>query len=140
MQKKTKPFFNFFQPFFIYLFTFLINFLIFFFCFQKYIVLLNIIHSFDIPFLAKSIFLYHQILNSVLESFKQHKFQGAYINLNYFILLAFPIAKILELLAINHSSSKRMEIFASQLLKLSQVLVALQLAWVCTSPKLTWIT
>ena len=49
------------------------------------------------------------------------------------------LKKLLELLATNDSSSERRDIFVSVLLKLSLVLIVLQLAWVCTSPKLSWI-
>ena len=51
-----------------------------------------------------------------------------------------PFVKLLELLAIDHSSSVRRIIFVSQWLKFSHVLVVLQLAWVCTSPQFSWIT
>ena len=57
---------------------------------------------------------------------------------HYFDLLSF--ANLLELLVINHSSFGRRNIFVSRWLKLSPVLVALQLEWVRTSPQLRWIT
>ena len=47
---------------------------------------------------------------------------------------------ILKLLAINHSSSERRDIFVPRLLKLSHVLVVLQLAWVLISWELSSIT
>ena len=50
-----------------------------------------------------------------------------------------PFAILLDLLVINHSSSERMNIFVPWWLKLSCVLVVLQVAWVCTSPQLSWI-
>ena len=56
-----------------------------------------------------------------------------------FIIDLLPFAKLLELLAIDHSSSKRRIIFAPRWLKFSHVLVVLQLAWVRTSPQLSWI-
>ena len=49
-------------------------------------------------------------------------------------------AILLELLVINHSSSERRNTFVPRWLKLSCVLVVLQLAWVRTSPQLRWIT
>ena len=42
--------------------------------------------------------------------------------------LFITFAKLLELLAINHSSERR-DVFVPRLLKLSHVLVVLQLAW-----------
>ena len=57
-----------------------------------------------------------------------------------FIIDLLPFAKLLELLAIDHSSSKRRIIFAPRWLKFSHVVVVLQLAWVRTSPQLSWIT
>ena len=51
-----------------------------------------------------------------------------------------PFAKIVELLAINHSLSERRDNFVPQLMKLSHILVVLQLARVCISPQLSWIT
>ena len=51
----------------------------------------------------------------------------------------FFLKKLLELLATNDRSSEKRGIFVSLLLKLSLVLIVLQLAWVCTSPKLRWI-
>ena len=67
---------------------------------------------------------------------------------NFFIHNVFPpnnriccffLEKSWELLGINHSLSERRDIFVSQLLKLSHVLVVLQLAWVPTSLKLSCI-
>ena len=49
-------------------------------------------------------------------------------------------AKLLKLLVINHSSSKRRIIFVPWLLKFSHAPTVLQLAWVCTSAQLSWIT
>ena len=49
-------------------------------------------------------------------------------------------AILLELLVINRSSSERRNIFVPRWLKLYLVLVVLQLAWVHTSPQLSWIT
>ena len=57
-----------------------------------------------------------------------------------FVIDLLPFAKLLELLAIDHSSSKRRIIFAPRWLKFSHVVVVLQLAWVRTSPQLSWIT
>ena len=57
-----------------------------------------------------------------------------------FIIDLLPFAKLLELLAIDHSSSERRIIFVPRWLKFSHVLVVLQLAWVRTSPQLSWIT
>ena len=51
-----------------------------------------------------------------------------------------PFAILLELLVINHSSPERRNIFVLQWLKLSRLLVVLQLAWVHTSPQLSLIT
>ena len=51
-----------------------------------------------------------------------------------------PLVNLLELLVINHSSSKRRNIFVPRWLKLSRVMVVLQLPWVRTSPQLRWIT
>ena len=51
-----------------------------------------------------------------------------------------PFAILLELLVINHSSSERRNIFVPQWLKLSRVLVVLQIAWMRTSPQFSWIT
>ena len=51
-----------------------------------------------------------------------------------------PFAKLLELLAIDHSLSEKRIIFVPQWLKFSHVLVVLQLAWVRASPQLSWIT
>ena len=48
--------------------------------------------------------------------------------------------KLLKLLAINHSLSKRRNIFVPQLLKLSHFLVVLQLARVLNLLQLRWIT
>ena len=49
--------------------------------------------------------------------------------------------KLLELLAINHSFSERRIIFVPPLLlKFTHVLVVLWLAWVLTSPHLSWTT
>ena len=50
-----------------------------------------------------------------------------------------PLEKLLELLAINHSSSKRRIIFGHWLLNFSDVLVVLELAWVRTSRQFSWI-
>ena len=47
-------------------------------------------------------------------------------------------AILLELLVINHSLSERRNIFVPRWLKLSRVLVVLQLAWVRTSPQFSW--
>ena len=49
-------------------------------------------------------------------------------------------AILLGLLIINHSSSERRSIFVLGWLKLSRILVVLQLAWVRTSLYLSWIT
>ena len=57
-----------------------------------------------------------------------------------FIIDLLSFAKLLELLAIDHSSSKRRIIFAPRWLKFSHVVVVLQLAWVRTSLQLSWIT
>ena len=46
----------------------------------------------------------------------------------------------MELLAIDHSLSERKIIFVPWWLKFSHALVVLQLAWVRTSPQLSWIT
>ena len=51
-----------------------------------------------------------------------------------------PFTILLELLVIHYSSSERRKISVPRWLKLSFVLVILQLAWVCTSPQLSWIT
>ena len=51
-----------------------------------------------------------------------------------------PFTILLELLVNNHSSSERMNIFVSQWLKISRVLVLLKFAWVRTSSQLSWIT
>ena len=58
----------------------------------------------------------------------------------FLIIDLLPFAKLLELLAINHSSSKRRIIFVPRLLEFSHVMVALELAWVCTSMQLSWIS
>ena len=55
----------------------------------------------------------------------------------FLIIDLLPLAKLLELLAINHSSSKMRIIFVPRLLKFSHVLVALSLAWVRISPQLS---
>ena len=47
--------------------------------------------------------------------------------------------KLLELLAINQSSSERSDFFVPLLLKFFHVLVVLQLAWVHISSQLSWI-
>ena len=46
----------------------------------------------------------------------------------------FFLGKLLELLAINHSSSGRRDIFVLWLLKIFHALVILHFAWVHTSP------
>ena len=51
-----------------------------------------------------------------------------------------PFAILLVLLVINHSSSERRNFFVPLWLKLSHVLVVLQLTWMCTSPQSSWIT
>ena len=56
----------------------------------------------------------------------------------YIDLLLF--VNLLELLVINHSLSERRNIFVLWWLKLSCVLVILQLPWVHTSSQLIWIT
>ena len=103
--------------------------------FQKFL-LLNIIPSFDIPFLAIYIFI-------SLDPFGKSEttqISGCLHKPKLLRIIDFlPLAKLLELLALNHSLSKRMDTFVCQLLKLSHVLVALQLAWVRTSPQLSWI-
>ena len=72
------------------------------------------------------------------ESSKQGKFQSVYAKWCLIIDLL-PFAKLLELLAMNHSSSERRISFVPRLLKFSHVLVVLGLAWVRTSPQLSWI-
>ena len=52
----------------------------------------------------------------------------------------FFLGKLLELLAINHSSSGRRDIFVLWLLKIFHALVILHFAWVHTSPQLSWTT
>ena len=52
-------------------------------------------HLFDIPFLAKSIFLYHQILINVFDGSTLGKFQSACTNLNYFLFLTRSLCKTL---------------------------------------------
>ena len=52
----------------------------------------------------------------------------------------FFLGKFLEILATNHSLSKRRDIFVPQLLELPHVLIVLQLAWMHSSPQLSWIT
>ena len=106
------------------------------FSFQKFL-LLNIIPSFDIPFLAIYIF----ISLDPFGKFETTQISGCLHKPKLLRIIDFlPFTKLLELLAINHSSSKRMDTFVCQLLKLSHVLVALQLAWVHSSPQLSWIT
>ena len=51
-----------------------------------------------------------------------------------------PLAILLDLLVINHSSCERRNIFVPRWLKLSRVLVVLQLAWMRLFPQLSWIT
>ena len=60
-----------------------------------------------------NLFLYHQIHNNVFESSKEGKFQSAYRNRLFLIIDLLLFAKLLELLAINHSSSERRIIFCS---------------------------
>ena len=49
-----------------------------------------------------------------------------------------PLAILLDLLVINHSSCERRNIFVPRWLKLSRVLVVLQLAWMRLFPQLSW--
>ena len=50
------------------------------------------------------------------------------------------LTNLMELLVINQSLSERRNVFVPCCLKLFILLVALQLAWVRTSPQLRWIT
>ena len=151
VKKKTKSFLLFSAVFYLFLYFLILvfkvfvvfrNILLLFFSFldsssfQKFL-LLNIIPSFDIPFLAIYIFI-------SLDPFGKSEttqISGCLHKPKLLRIIDFlPLAKLLELLALNHSLSKRMDTFVCQLLKLSHVLVALQLAWVRTSTQLSWIT
>ena len=62
-----------------------------------------------------------------------------YKNKLFYYIDLLPFTNLLELLVINHSSFEGKNIFVPRWLKVSHVLVVLQLAWLCTLPQLKWI-
>ena len=64
-----------------------------------------------------------------------------YTQTSYFIKLTYSrLQNLLELSVINHISSEKRNIFVPWWLKLSHVLVVLQLEWLRSSLQLRWIT
>ena len=110
-----------------------------FYCsnFYNWKLLICLIHLYS--FLPKSILLYYQILNSVFGILSKVYF-GVLAETKLLLMIdLFPFAKLLELLPVNNSSSEKRDIFVPRLSKLYHVLLDLQLAWVRTSPQLSWI-
>ena len=62
-----------------------------------------------------------------------------YKNKLFYYIDLLPFTNLLELLVVNHSSFEGRNIFVPRWLKVSHVLVVLQLAWLRTLPQLRWI-